>query len=94
MKVTKGNKKPQQVQNKEEVLHFMENQENGAWMDTDGSTYYFLTVKEPDSKALDSLLDRVHGKSRQPIGLDGGEDDKPIAIKLVEDELKSWANKK
>ena len=56
--------------------------------------YYFMSTKEPDTKAIDSLLDRVHGKARQNIGLDGGEDDKPIAIKTVESELKNWANNK
>lgn len=56
--------------------------------------YYFMSTKEPDTKAIDSLLDRVHGRARQNIGLDGGDDDKPIAIQTVENELKSWANKK
>jgi hypothetical protein len=31
------------------------------------ATYYFLTAKDPDNKAIDSLLDRTFGKATQPI---------------------------
>lgn len=31
------------------------------------ATYYFLTAKDPDNKAIDSMLDRVFGKSTQSI---------------------------
>lgn len=41
------------------------------------ATYYFLTTKEPDNKAIDSLLDRSLGKPVQPIGNDGN---KPLLI--------------
>jgi hypothetical protein len=42
--------------------------------------YYFLTTKAPDGRAIDSLLDRVFGKSVQRIaGGDGG----PIQIQGV-----------
>jgi len=34
------------------------------------ATYYFLTTKEPDNKAADSLLDRTFGKSAQVIEAD------------------------
>lgn len=93
MKLTKGSKKPIQVSDKEEIIDFMEKQQNGMYVDNDnGNEYFFLAAKEPDNKALDSLLDRVHGKARQNFGLDGGENDKPVAISLVEKELKEWAN--
>jgi hypothetical protein len=43
--------------------------------------YYFLLTKAPDNKAIDSLLDRVFGKSVQRIaGGDGG----PIQIQGIE----------
>jgi hypothetical protein len=42
--------------------------------------YYFITTERPDTKAIDSLLDRTFGKARQSIGLDGGDKDKPISI--------------
>lgn len=42
--------------------------------------YYYITVKAPDNRAIDSMLDRVFGKSTQAIsGPDGG----PIALKGV-----------
>ena len=42
--------------------------------------YYFLTTKPPDGRAIDSLLDRIFGKSVQRIaGGDGG----PIQIQGV-----------
>lgn len=31
------------------------------------ATYYFLTAKDPDNKAIDSMLDRTFGKSTQSI---------------------------
>jgi hypothetical protein len=43
--------------------------------------YYFITTKTPDGKAIDSLIDRVFGKSVQRIaGGDGG----PVQIQSVE----------
>jgi hypothetical protein len=43
--------------------------------------YYFITTKTPDGKAIDSLIDRVFGKSVQRIaGGDGG----PVQIQGVE----------
>lgn len=45
------------------------------------ATYYFLTTKEPNNFAIDSLLDRALGKATQPLsGPDGG----PIEIQGVE----------
>lgn len=31
------------------------------------ATYYFITTKDPDNKAIDSILDRTFGKSTQSI---------------------------
>lgn len=62
-------------------------------LEDDEHYYYYMSTEKPDTKAIDSLLDRVHGKARQNIGLDGGEDDKPIAIKTVEEDLRQWAKK-
>ena len=60
-------------------------------LDNEEHEFYYMTTKEPDTKAIDSLLDRTHGKARQNIGIDGGEDDKPIAIQSVESSLRDWA---
>lgn len=45
--------------------------------DDPNATYYYLTTKDPDNKAIDSLLDRAFGKATQPISND---DDKPFVI--------------
>ena len=81
--------KPELVTDQETIEMYLAGE-----LDNEEDEYYFMSTKEPDTKAIDSLLDRVHGKARQNIGLDGGEDDKPIAIKTVESELKNWANNK
>lgn len=81
--------KPELVTNTDTIEAYLADE-----LDNDGDEYYFMTTKEPDTKAIDSLFDRVHGRARQNVGLDGGEDEKPIAIKTVEDELKNWATKK
>lgn len=57
--------------------------ENGIQNGSNG-TFYYATTKRPDNKAIDSLVDRVFGKARQNIGLDGGEKDKPINIEISE----------
>lgn len=44
------------------------------------ATYYFLTTKDPDNKAIDSMLDRTFGKSTQPIG---GDRDNPLIIEGI-----------
>ncbi|MCX6822232.1 MAG: hypothetical protein NTW30_05660, partial [Candidatus Aenigmarchaeota archaeon] len=36
-------------------------------LDEEEDEYYFMSTKEPDTKAIDSLLDRVHGKPKQSI---------------------------
>jgi hypothetical protein len=48
--------------------------------DVDQDNYYYITTHTPDNKAIDSLMDRAFGKARQTIGLDGGEEGKPIPI--------------
>lgn len=35
----------------------------------DKEDYYFITTEKPDTRALDSLLDRVHGKANQSVDL-------------------------
>lgn len=87
--IRKGSKKPQIVTDVEIIEAYLADE-----LENDEDEYYFMSTKEPDTKAIDSLIDRVHGKARQNIGLDGGDDDKPIAIQSVEEELRSWGNKK
>lgn len=35
--------------------------------DDPNATYYFLTAKAPDNKAIDSMMDRAYGKAVQPF---------------------------
>jgi len=36
--------------------------------------YYYLATKPPDNKALDSVLDRTYGKSRQSVDITSGDE--------------------
>lgn len=49
-------------------------------LEDERNEYYFITTERPDNRALDSLIDRAFGKSRQNIGIDGGDVDKPIRL--------------
>lgn len=54
------------------------------------ATYYFLTTKEPNNQAIDSLLDRSLGKSAQPVtGADGG----PIKIDISSQLTKTYGGR-
>lgn len=44
--------------------------------------YYFITTEKPDNKALDSLIDRVFGKSVSKLELSGNED-KPLSVQII-----------
>ncbi|MEA3421967.1 MAG: hypothetical protein U9Q97_09875 [Acidobacteriota bacterium] len=93
-KIVKKGEKPILVVNQKEIENYLagEYEENK-------DEYYFITTKVPDNKAIDSLFDRTFGKARQNIGLDGGEDGKPISIeakekskKAIDDYLKPYDN--
>jgi hypothetical protein len=62
------NKKPILVTNVEEVRMYLENLVEKGDVEDDqdpASSYYYITTKEPDNDAIDSLLDRTFGKSKQ-----------------------------
>ncbi len=49
--------------------------------DVDGileDTYYYIATKQPDNRALDSLMDRVFGRAIQPMDLSSGGE--PIGV--------------
>ena len=52
--------------------------ESGVNPNTDNDDYYYITTKEPDNRALDSLINRVFGPPKQSIDLTSG--DKPLPI--------------
>ena len=60
--------------------------EEGEDGEAETRRYYFLTTKTPDGRSIDSLIDRIFGKSVQRIaGGDGG----PIQIQGVEISVRS-----
>ena len=51
-----------------EIQDFL-NENDGGDGEVDG-TYYYITTKAPDGKAIDSLIDRVFGKPKQSVEVD------------------------
>lgn len=77
------NKKPELVTSQWEIEEYLQGLiEEGDKDDENdpNAAYYFLTTKDPDNKAIDSLLDRTFGKSTQPIA---GDKDNPLQIKVI-----------
>ncbi len=67
------NKKPAQVTSQAEIEEYLEGLIKEGDMDDEndpGATYYYITAKEPNNMAIDSLQNRVHGKPKESIGLD------------------------
>lgn len=71
--------KPELITDQWTIEAYLAGEMDGKIEDNDDE-YYFITTERPDTKAIDSMLDRVFGKARQSIGLDGGSEDKPISI--------------
>lgn len=74
-KDSKGKDQPAvQVTDPEEIKQYIDG-------DLDGDSYYFITTKQPDNRALDSLFDRTYGKAQQNIKAEG---DLGVTVALVE----------
>jgi hypothetical protein len=89
-------KKPKLVTSEWEIREYLDNLVDLANGDLEdeynpADTYYFITTKEPNNQAIDSMLDRVFGKARQTIGLDGGEG-QPISLEEKKAANKAIAN--
>lgn len=79
-------KKPRIVTAQWEIESYLEGEVSEGDPDDDqdpAATYYFLTTKEPSNFAIDSLLDRAFGKSKQTTELTG-KDGGPIKVEGVE----------
>jgi hypothetical protein len=50
---------------------------------TNGEDYYYISVKEPDTKAIDSLMDRLLGKASTKIIGPAGKDGEEGPIQVV-----------
>lgn len=78
--------KPVIVEDPEEIRNFIEREgtgENPVEDENDsGSAYYYLTTKEPNNQAIDSMLDRAGGKAiaTTQITGDGGG---PLQVQVV-----------
>ena len=68
-------KKPRIVENQNTIEKYLAGE-----LDNEKDEYYFMTTQKPDNKAIDSMFDRAFDKARQNVGLDGGEEDKPITV--------------
>jgi len=86
--------KPVLVTDPEEIRMYIEGElEEGDADDINdpAATYYFITTKDPDNKAIDSLLDRTFGKSVNTIaGPDGG----PLEVTVIKYAQKKPPTKK
>ena len=68
------NKKPVQVTDQWEIEDYlvrMADKANGDAEDTSdpSAAYYFMTAKEPNNMAIDSMHNRVHGKPKEAVEL-------------------------
>lgn len=75
-----------------EIREYLDGEDNG--------NYYYITTKDPDNRALDSLLDRTFGKAAQSVALTapgGGPLKLEVSLtnlkKLSDDELEEAASK-
>lgn len=61
---------------------------SGELEDSDNE-YYYLATKNPDGKAIDSILDRTYGKARQSVDITS--DDEPLnRIQVSQEVLDSF----
>lgn len=76
----KGNKKkPELVTDEYTIQRFID--ECGGYEGTmDDDTYYFITTKIPDNKAIDSMLDRAFGKADSKLDMTTNGKDLPTPI--------------
>lgn len=64
--------KPKLVRDKVEISAYIDSLEGGEQVNDD-VTYYFITTKEPDNAAIDSLLDRVLGRPKSEDSMQQGQ---------------------
>lgn len=65
------NEKPVLVESRTEIEEYLERiaENNGDIEDDEdsGAAYYYITTKEPNNQAIDSMLNRVHGKPKETV---------------------------
>lgn len=60
-------KKPVLVQDIDEIINALDFYYAEGESPNNDQTYYFITTKDPENKAIDSLLDRTFGKPKESI---------------------------
>lgn len=64
-------KKPVIVTDPDEIADYLDglirNGEATEESQDPGAAYYYITVEKPENQAIDSLIDRTFGRSRQPV---------------------------
>lgn len=68
-------KRHQLVTDPEEIKEVLDECEGTGVLD---HTYYYITTKTPDNRALDSLIDRVFGKPQQQVNINAQIEEKQI----------------
>lgn len=91
------NKKPELVEDESTIRWYLENMVDEANGDVEkeddpSATFYFLTVKEPNNQAIDSMLNRTFGSPVQSTKLIG-DDGKAAAITIQVSEVIAKKNK-
>ena len=60
-----------------EIKDYLDSQlDEGEQLDN----YYYITTKDPDGKAIDSLIDRAFGKATQKVG---GDPENPLVVQII-----------
>ncbi len=77
--------KPEIVKDQTEIARYLA----GDFDESDECDYYFMTTEKPDNRALDSLVDRVFGKAKQNIAIEGNLTISGVLNKLKEDYVRS-----
>lgn len=80
--VSYRSEKPKLVTSQSEIEEYLEGliKEGDAQDENDpGATYYFLTTKEPNNMAIDSMLNRVFGTPTKRVEMTG-KDGEPINL--------------
>lgn len=67
-KLKKGSNKPELVTSQTEIEHYLEQRiENDTEEFKDGTTYYFITAKDPENSAIESIWNRSVGKVKDEV---------------------------
>lgn len=54
-------------------------------LDYSDDEYFFITTEKPDNKALDSLFNRVFGKPKESVAIEGNLSIEDIMIKILQE---------